>query len=229
MIQVVVCSPVPALRAGLSALIEGDPDCTVWAAAASLEDVSGPLPEGCVVVSTEAVVTEAVLTEAVVSDPGGKDGAASEPVEVANLLQGAALLLVTDEPAGFAPPLDGLHGWGVLAPEASAEALRAAVHALSEGLTVYSPELLAGISGGGMVQPVRRVGGGHDLIEPLTERETQVLLRLAQGFTNKQTALALGISEHTVKFHVSSIYSKLGVTNRAEAVREGARLGLVPL
>lgn len=52
---------------------------------------------------------------------------------------------------------------------------------------------------------------------------------LAQGLPNKQLALQLGISEHTVKFHVSAIYTKLAVTNRIEAVRRGARLGLIVL
>ena len=65
--------------------------------------------------------------------------------------------------------------------------------------------------------------------EPLTERETDVLRLAAQGLTNKQIALALAISEHTVKFHISAIYAKLRVSNRAEAVRKGARWGWVPL
>ncbi|HEY5902473.1 MAG TPA: helix-turn-helix transcriptional regulator, partial [Anaerolineales bacterium] len=62
---------------------------------------------------------------------------------------------------------------------------------------------------------------------PLSDREIEVLELLAQGLANKQIAGALGISEHTVKFHVSSIYTKLNVTNRAEAVRQGVRQGLI--
>ena len=65
--------------------------------------------------------------------------------------------------------------------------------------------------------------------ESLTERETEVLQLLSQGLANKQIATSLGISEHTVKFHVSSIYTKLGATNRAEAVRLGVQGGLVVL
>ena len=68
-----------------------------------------------------------------------------------------------------------------------------------------------------------------ELIERLTPRETEILEQLAQGLANKQIALELGISEHTVKFHVSSIYAKLGVTNRMEAVRTGLQLGLITL
>ncbi len=63
----------------------------------------------------------------------------------------------------------------------------------------------------------------------MTEREGQVLQLTAQGLANKQIAVALGISEHTVKFHLSSLYAKLGVTSRMEAVRAGARRGLVVL
>jgi DNA-binding NarL/FixJ family response regulator len=64
---------------------------------------------------------------------------------------------------------------------------------------------------------------------PLTERESQVLQLLAHGLANKQIALALSISEHTVKFHVSSIYTKLRASNRTEAVRAGVQRGLVVL
>ncbi len=52
---------------------------------------------------------------------------------------------------------------------------------------------------------------------------------LSKGLANKQIALTLGISEHTVKFHVSSIYTKLNATNRTQAVREGLRNGWIPL
>ena len=64
---------------------------------------------------------------------------------------------------------------------------------------------------------------------PLTDRESEVLGLLSKGLANKQIAAALGISEHTVKFHVSSIYTKLNVTNRTEAVREGLRGGWIAL
>ena len=61
--------------------------------------------------------------------------------------------------------------------------------------------------------------------EPLTRREIEVLEEMAAGMANKQIADDLGISSNTVKFHTSSIYQKLGVTNRAEAVALGIRRG----
>ena len=67
------------------------------------------------------------------------------------------------------------------------------------------------------------------VFEPLTSRERDVLEWLALGLSNRAIAKRLGISEHTVKFHITSIYGKLGVSSRAEAVRGAARQGLITL
>jgi DNA-binding NarL/FixJ family response regulator len=65
--------------------------------------------------------------------------------------------------------------------------------------------------------------------EPLTAREVQVLELLAEGLPNKAIATRLGISDQTVKFHVSSISGKLGARNRTDAVRRAVRRGLITL
>jgi len=109
--------------------------------------------------------------------------------------------------------------WGILPPESSAEELNAAIHALSQGLIVGTSALLFESEG---EHPEGTEG-------PLTDRESEVLGLLSKGLANKQIAMELGISEHTVKFHVSSIYQKLNVTNRTEAVRAGLRGGWVTL
>ena len=75
----------------------------------------------------------------------------------------------------------------------------------------------------------RRADAQTDLVEPLTPREQEVLEQMAAGLSNRQIALALDISEHTVKFHVSAILGKLGVSSRAAAIRHGMRQGLVTL
>jgi DNA-binding NarL/FixJ family response regulator len=67
------------------------------------------------------------------------------------------------------------------------------------------------------------------LLEPLTPRELEVLDLLAEGLSNHAIALRLSISEHTVKFHVSSICAKLGADNRTDAVRRAVRNGLITL
>ena len=65
--------------------------------------------------------------------------------------------------------------------------------------------------------------------EALTAREREVLELLSRGLPNKLIARRLQISEHTVKFHVSSIYAKLGATSRTDAVSRGVRRGLITL
>ncbi len=113
---------------------------------------------------------------------------------------------------------------GVLPREATGREITAAVRALSEGLSVGPPDLLAPL--------LARQGAedpSSDGEEHLTLREVEVLHGLASGRANKQIAGDLGISEHTVKFYTSSIYGKLGVTNRAEAVAMGVRLGILHL
>jgi DNA-binding NarL/FixJ family response regulator len=67
------------------------------------------------------------------------------------------------------------------------------------------------------------------LVEPLTPRELQVLELVADGLPNKAIAAALRVSDETVKFHLGSIFGKLGASNRTDAVRLALRRGLVPL
>lgn len=63
----------------------------------------------------------------------------------------------------------------------------------------------------------------------LTARETEILNALGDGMSNKEVARALGISAHTVKFHLETIFRKLDVTSRAEAVAKGLRQGIIEL
>ena len=92
-------------------------------------------------------------------------------------------------------------------------------------------------AGGSLLTPVaasavlRRVRGETSAPDPqaLTPREHTVLEQLAQGLGNKQIAAALGISERTVKFHVSAVLAKLGAANRTDAVAKAAQAGLITL
>jgi len=63
--------------------------------------------------------------------------------------------------------------------------------------------------------------------QTLTPREIEVLRMVAEGLGNKEIASRLGISDHTVKFHISSIFAKLGASSRTEAVTVGIRQGLI--
>ncbi len=63
----------------------------------------------------------------------------------------------------------------------------------------------------------------------LTARELEVLRLVARGLSNKEIAADLGITTHTVKYHLAAVLEKLGVRSRTEAVSLGVRRGLVPL
>lgn len=67
------------------------------------------------------------------------------------------------------------------------------------------------------------------LVEPLTPREMQVLELVADGLPNKAIAASLGVSDETVKFHLTSVFGKLGASNRTDAVRQAIRHGLVAI
>ena len=67
------------------------------------------------------------------------------------------------------------------------------------------------------------------LVEQLTPREHEVLMLVADGLRNRDVAARLGITEHTVKFHLAAIFGKLGVSSRTCAVRRALQLGLIAL
>jgi two-component system, NarL family, response regulator YdfI len=109
---------------------------------------------------------------------------------------------------------------GILGVEADADRLAAAVVSVFYGMLV----LPAGI------MPLAEAHATWTAPpEPLTPRELEILGLLAGGDSNKTIAARLDISVHTVKFHISSILAKLGVTSRTEAVALGLRLGVVLL
>jgi DNA-binding NarL/FixJ family response regulator len=135
------------------------------------------------------------------------------------------LLLLTDD-LEDAIKLTDFPVWGVLSPDASSEELASALHALAEGLLVGSPVLMQNLL---ERRALPDLEDAELVTDPLTDREREVLQLVAEGLANKQIALSLSISEHTVKFHLSSLYAKLGVTSRTEAVRMGARRGWVVL
>lgn len=210
MIRTLVVAPGLAARAGLHALLNAEADIEVFQEAGSLAELE-EIPRGTdVVVLTTAAAARPDLEEVL---PGQEN-----PV---------GLLLVGEvrDPAQILAGL-ALRGWGLLPPDAAPEELAAAVRAIHAGLVVGTPGPMEALL---LRQFLADPGEAVNLVEPLTEREIQVLGLLASGLANKQIAAELEISEHTVKFHVSSIYAKLGATNRAEAVRLGARQGLIVL
>lgn len=138
-----------------------------------------------------------------------------------------AILFLTDDVVSVRAMLNSkVRSWGLLSADATEAELAAAIHAVGEGLWVGAPGLVESLM---RFQRAGESSGEESLIEPLTAREKEVLQLMAQGQANKQIALSLGISEHTVKFHLSALYVKLGISSRTEAVRRGVELGLISL
>jgi DNA-binding NarL/FixJ family response regulator len=124
----------------------------------------------------------------------------------------------------------------LVGPAAARARLRAMLHSSTEiagEFTTIADARAAGLEADGMlVAPVHEPPGDSDadvFEEPLTAREVQVLGLLAEGLSNKAIASRLGISDQTVKFHVASLFGKLGAVNRTDAVRRGVKRGLIAL
>jgi DNA-binding NarL/FixJ family response regulator len=201
LIHVTIVSPNHALRVGLREMLANHPSIRVAGEAARLSDVNEK--------ETEVAVLASVTS--------------SRGIEQVDF----GILFLTDDINSIRGALTAnLHAWGVLSLEAGADELAAGIVAVAEGLWVGAPGLVEGL----MRLPRGREGLGEEsLPEPLTAREKEVLHKMSEGLANKQIALALGISEHTVKFHLSALYAKLGAASRTEAVKRGIELGLISL
>jgi DNA-binding NarL/FixJ family response regulator len=136
-----------------------------------------------------------------------------------------ALVLLSDEPDSDwmldALPADAL---AILPRNAMPAEIVVSIEAVAAGLCVLPPDILAKLLTGR--KPPHEAASGEPF-EALTSREIEVLAMLADGLGNKEIARQLDISDNTVKFHVSSIFGKLGATNRTEAVMLGMRRGFI--
>jgi DNA-binding NarL/FixJ family response regulator len=202
--RVFLVASTPIARVGLRSILE-----------------SAEVNAGVLMVGEADSVVELVSPEADVVVVAGDDFL--EEAARAVVEEGTQAILLLSEDDRSVPLLREVapRGWGVILPDVSPEELSAAIVAVAQGLVVL-PRTLTG-----------RLLRGHEaveeLAEPLTAREREVLGLLGRGLSNKMIARDLQISEHTVKFHVSSIYAKLDAASRTEAVRLGARFGLISL
>ena len=172
-------------------------------------------------VAAEPVSQDAIgdaPVDVVVWDLGADARTAQERIEEVERAETEVVALVPSHTV--ASPALSAGARGLLTRETTGEALAAAVHAVRAGLVVVDPTLASALI------PARERA---PLAEDLTAREQEVLQQLSLGLSNKEIAAKLHISDHTVKFHVNAILSKLGVTSRTEAVVAAARRGLVIL
>jgi DNA-binding NarL/FixJ family response regulator len=205
MIQVAILAPTLAVRVGLRTLLGASDSIQIVMEAADPADLGDTWWDLDVVILQGQESLDALIPY------------------LRHETQPAFLWISDDSQAAQALHGLSLSAWGLLSSEASSEELVAAVHAIYQGLIVAPRARLDSLW---IEKPANQAG---QLVEQLTPRETEILELLAQGLANKQIALYLEISEHTVKFHVSSIYAKLAASNRMEAVRFGLQLGIITL
>jgi DNA-binding NarL/FixJ family response regulator len=139
----------------------------------------------------------------------------------------AIVVLAGDDRDGWTMGALRLGVRAVLAREATEVEIIAAVEAAAAGLVVLPAAAVDALLSVARAASRPRAGAADH--QALTPREIEILNLLAEGLGNKAIAPRLGISEHTVKFHLASIFTKLGVSTRTEAVTMGARLGMVLL
>jgi DNA-binding NarL/FixJ family response regulator len=133
-----------------------------------------------------------------------------------------ALLAEDDAAAETLAALTLLRGYGLLRRDTPPPRLALALQAVQGGLLVLDPQYKALIA---QTNPLPTI----PTLDSLTKRELEVLSLLAQGETNKSIAHQLGITDHTVKFHVNAIMTKLGAQSRTDAVMRAIRAGWITL
>lgn len=205
--RVLVWSKSAVVRTGLQSIVQAEPDLQLVGLEKRLADFCDAVREA---------VPDVVLLDV--------EGFAR--VQLVELESPAVVALVTTTRRAELQRLlhDGIRA--ILMRDVGAAEIVAAIRAVANGLAVISPEILD------VLLPVAHEAALDDELpagEPLTAREAEVLAMLADGAANKEIAARLGLSEHTVKFHVSSILNKMGATTRTEAVARGYREGLIAM
>jgi len=210
-----IVAAYPSMRAGLGALVQSDLNLTASAIAPAALAAASGLP----------ALGQISDADVILIDPG-------------DLPQDTLANLVTMGRQEDVPLLWlGSHGLpnnalssrfagGVISPDAEAGAVVSAIHAVHEGLYVLDPNV-SQIDVAAQSQT--EIEDREVAATTLSPREREVLELVAAGLPNKAIARSLGISDHTVKFHVSSVLTKLDAGSRTEAVTLATRQGILSL
>ncbi|QPC84736.1 response regulator transcription factor [Phototrophicus methaneseepsis] len=210
MLRILVIADDLLARTGLTTLLETETDCDIVGQISGGPNLAEDLP--------------IYAPDIILYDLGWSPSKALPYIAplVDSALPIAALLPNEDDANAVLGTLIQFESYGLLLRERDPETLVSALFAISNGLIVLDPAFALdaiSISSAPLAS----------LPEPLTSREDEVLQLLAKGMTNKAIALDLGITDHTVKFHVNAIMSKLGAQSRTEAVVQATRAGLIVL
>ncbi len=205
-LHVLIVADDPLARAGLATLLADQPGCAVTGQVSSETDLE--------------VALEVYRPDVVVWDLGWDPTTTLERLPDLEESGPPVVALLPDET--HAPGAWSAGVRGLLLREVAAERLAVALTAVAQGLVVLDPALAGALRSSWDSAPAPP-------LEELTPRELEVLGLLAEGLSNKAIAYRLGISEHTVKFHVNAIMGKLGAQSRTEAAVRATRMGLILL
>ena len=208
--RILIGASSEVVRAGLESLL----------ATALTYQVVGSFPIATALAQFENLRPDVVLLD--LESP--VDETASRAIESGGMLRNSALVILIDDPEFSV--VNALHSGvrAVIPRAATAEEIVAAIQASVAGLVVLHPDALHSV-----LSPMP--SGDQPELDPsdqiLSRREIEVLRMIAEGLGNKEIASKLGISDHTVKFHISAIFAKLGASSRTGAVTIGIRVGLI--
>jgi two-component system, NarL family, response regulator YdfI len=214
MIRVLVVAASPVVRAGLSFVLANNPNVVI---AGSLSDLDALYRE-----------IEELQPDVIVLDLNSNlQQSTWEKLLLIHQEQALPILIIVDELENIdIKAVLGAGVRGILPANSTESEIVAAVEAIAFGLVVLHPEVVE-------LLPLKASNPKEkvsiNVVQTLTLREIEVLEMLGSGLGNKAIAKNLYISEHTVKFHISSIFQKLSVSSRTEAVTVGLRLGLIML
>ncbi|MBV9866132.1 MAG: response regulator transcription factor [Abitibacteriaceae bacterium] len=221
MTRVLIVAAYAAVRAGLHALLATAEDFEIIAEVSGSAELERLLPQA--------------RADVVLLDYSDADGEGLSILELVTRHETGLVMLSDSREALWLLTERALPGWACLLKEADGIEIAGAVRAVAAGLVALDRSFLPVLATSPLndssiaeTQPLPDpllAGAG----ETLTTREREVLQLMAQGLPNKIIATRLGISQHTVKFHVASILSKLDAASRTEAVTQGARRGYVVL
>jgi DNA-binding NarL/FixJ family response regulator len=212
--SLLIISHEPLVRTGLSSLLEDEPSI-------ALVGQVGPGPD---LEDTVSVLNpDLILWDLGWETSSGEEDASQNELEQISELSAEGLSIVVL----ISSPDSARDAWiagarAILLRDVSLNSLRAVLMATVNELVVLDASVSAHL--------LPELGLPDRLpTEDLTPRELQVLQQLAEGSPNKTIAIKLDVSEHTVKFHINSIFRKLSVRSRTEAVVRGSQLGLILL
>ncbi len=211
MIRVLIADDHPVVRDGLAAMLGTQADFDVVGTAATGREV---------VAQAQALQPDVVLLDLEMPELDGVEALRQLATRCPAVRALVFTAFDTDERIVGAVQA-GARGY--LLKGAPRDELFNAIRVVSQGGSLLQP-----IVASKLIQRISQPAA-EPPADPLTARELEVLKLLAQGKANKEIAAALHISERTVKFHVSAIFTRLGAGNRTEAVRFAMQRGLIVL